>query len=158
MELEQQSFLRGTTTLAIEGENLRFTFRSFSRDHQYHVPLADIRPNFEKFRRVAWRWYMFGFIALGFVAFQFRSSARIDSFDALIMAIYSIFALYALSAAWIRSGRFLILKSGGEEPKTIWILRQIPSPTVVDDFVAALTTAIQQAKDAREFPASKENR
>lgn len=152
MTLKQQSFLRGTKSFTIEDGNLRCSFHSFSSDHQFGVSLQDIRPTIDEYRRVAWSWYLIGFVALGFVASQFRSGVHLDLFDATIVFVYLATAIFTLSAAIKRSGRFLILKSGGDESRAIWKLRQNPSRQSVDSFLTELKTEMQKTKETGPLP------
>tara|TARA_R110000868_G_scaffold256170_1_gene512887 strand:- start:95 stop:553 length:459 start_codon:yes stop_codon:yes gene_type:complete len=147
MTLKQQSFLQGTKSFEINDDMLRCAFQSLGRDYRFDVPLADIRPNFEEYRSVAWSLYLVGIIALGFVVFQFRTSARLDLSNMILIGVYAVIAIGALAAASKRSGQYLIIKIGGDVPRSIWILRQAPSRSEVDGFLQELKTAIRQSRE-----------
>ncbi|MBT5902406.1 MAG: hypothetical protein HOH58_09895 [Opitutaceae bacterium] len=147
MAIKQQSFLRGSKSFSINGNILQCAFQSIGRDYKFDVLLSDIRPNFEEYRSVAWSWYLVGIVALSFIAFQFRASARLDLPDIILMGVYAVTAFCTLATARKRSGRYYIIKVGGDVPRSIWVLRHVPTEIAVDTFLIELKTAMNRSRE-----------
>jgi len=145
MTLRQHSLLRGSKTFAIDGANLRFSFHSLARDYAFEVALTDVRPKFDDLRQVAWSWYLVGLLAVALLVFQLRAGLPFDPMSIVFVIVYAGLGIYALGVAHRRSGRFVIIRAAGDEPRTMWMFRDAPSRPEVDAFLAELRAAIQRA-------------
>lgn len=123
MKYTTKSFARGSVSVEIVGDSLKYERHSIRSMHAYEAPLSEYTPVVERCSGTAWMAYIGAavsgyFLFRGILAF---SDWGISLFGILLMGFFTFYLLW-----WGRnhSGSYFIIRNRREGDRDIWILQE----------------------------------